>query len=306
MTDENTGLDLAPDVMSAGTTQATSSEVDVNSGQTSNTAEVKTFDLDSLPFDKIKSAYLTKIQDPVEKEVYEKNLNSIKDINALMNSFVHSQKALGSKVAVPSKDATAEDWDKFYSKIGKPTNADLYDLKNDYLEFDEGTAKQIKEGFYAAGLNTKQASTVISKIAELSEKASEARKAAIEAGKQKTSEIKASMFGKDLVKVEAEVEDYIKGIVTTKEDFETLTAKVKEDPKLLEFFSKIRGSSTPKSPNDLVNSATTGYKTSKEIVDEIFSNPAYKNDWFSNAGRNMPASVVQRLRTALQDPKLYD
>jgi hypothetical protein len=296
MTTENTSLDLG---LAADITGETTSE-------TTETTTDTGFDLNSLPFDKVKEAYLTKIQDATEREVYEKNLSSIKDMSSLINSFVHSQKALGSKITIPGKDATAEEWDKFYTKAGRPATQDQYDLKNEYLEFDENVSKEIKDGFFAAGLTAKQASTVVTKIAEISDKSAEARKAAIEASKTKVAEEKATLFGKDLVRIEAEVDDYIKGIVTTKEDLEDLSSKIKADPKLLSFVSKLKSSSTPKSPNDLNATASTGYKTSREIRDEIMSNPAYKQDWFQTGGRNMPTAVVARLRAALQDPKLFD
>ena len=296
MTDENTSLDLAPDITGENTTEVTTTEVSTNTE----------FSLDSIPFDKVKETYLAKIQNSAEKEVYEKNLSSIKDINSLINSFVHGQKALGSKIAVPGKDASQDEWDKFYTKAGRPATQDQYDLKNEYLEFDDNVSKQIKDGFFAAGLTAKQASTVVSKIAEISDKSAEARKAALEASKVKVAEDKATLFGKDLVRVEAEVKDYIKGVVTNKEDFEDITAKVNADPKLLSFISKLTSSTSPKSPNDLATGVSTGYKTSREIRDEIFSNPTYKADWFRTGGKNMPSAVVSRLRTALQDPKLFD
>ncbi|NBC18746.1 MAG: hypothetical protein GVY18_15690 [Bacteroidetes bacterium] len=46
-------------------------------------------------------------------------LRNTKDVPSLAKQLVDSQKALGSSLRIPSKDAGSEDWDKFYSRVSE-------------------------------------------------------------------------------------------------------------------------------------------------------------------------------------------
>lgn len=74
----------------------------------------------------------------------------------------HASKAL----TVPGENATAEDWNKFYGRLGRPETADKYELKVDRstlpadMPYDETTAVEFRNWAHEAGLNTKQAQTL--------------------------------------------------------------------------------------------------------------------------------------------------
>lgn len=54
---------------------------------------------------------------------------------------------------IPDAEAKPEDWDKFYTKLGRPESADKYDLKfGEGVQTDEGMVKFGKELFYKLGL----------------------------------------------------------------------------------------------------------------------------------------------------------
>lgn len=71
----------------------------------------------------------------------------------------HASKAL----TVPGENATADDWNKFYGKLGRPETADKYEIKVDRstlpadMPYDETMSVEFRNWAHEAGLNTKQA-----------------------------------------------------------------------------------------------------------------------------------------------------
>lgn len=68
----------------------------------------------------------------------------------------------GKAVAVPGDDAEAEDWEKFYSKIGRPEAADKYEFAPpekmpETVPYNEDLAKSFKDEAFNVGLTAKQA-----------------------------------------------------------------------------------------------------------------------------------------------------
>lgn len=92
------------------------------------------------------------------------NLGVIKDPVQLAKSFIHAQKQIGAdKVALPGKNATQEDWDNFYQKIGRPEKADDYGLKpGEKSTIDEEFMKPFAEAAHKAGLTPAQAQKLVS------------------------------------------------------------------------------------------------------------------------------------------------
>lgn len=78
------------------------------------------------------------------------------------NLEAHASKAL----TVPGENATADDWNKFYGKLGRPETADKYEIKVDRstlpadMPYDEATAVEFRNWAHEAGLNSRQAQTL--------------------------------------------------------------------------------------------------------------------------------------------------
>lgn len=95
------------------------------------------------------------------------SLKDIKDLSALANSFVNGQKLIGADratlVQVPGPDADDATKNDFYSKLGRPENADGYELPVDEKMFSDGfkrneeMEKWFKDEAHKAGLSTTQA-----------------------------------------------------------------------------------------------------------------------------------------------------
>lgn len=93
-----------------------------------------------------------------------KPLESVKDISSLIKGYVHAQKQIGKAITVPSAEAKPEDWDSFYTKIGRPESPDKYEVKrpsDSKLPYDEGMEKKFLATAHKAGLNKRQAQGVL-------------------------------------------------------------------------------------------------------------------------------------------------
>ncbi|WP_024337986.1 hypothetical protein [Bradyrhizobium japonicum] len=96
------------------------------------------------------------------KWVETKGYKSVED---LAKAAVNQESIIGSSVRRPADDAPAAEWDKFYSKIGRPEKPDAYELKRPDglpadLPYDEALAGSFKTWAHQAGLNGKQAQSL--------------------------------------------------------------------------------------------------------------------------------------------------
>jgi len=80
------------------------------------------------------------------------------DYAGVLKSYVNAQKMLGKeKVVIPSKNATEDDWNNFYNKIGRP-ELDKYAINlREGQEADEAFLGKFKEVAHKSGLLPKQA-----------------------------------------------------------------------------------------------------------------------------------------------------
>ena len=92
------------------------------------------------------------------------SLADIKDVGGLAKSYIHAQKMVGSdKVALPKEDATPEELDAFYDRLGRPkeyefTKAEL----PEGMKLNEDMEKNMKAIMHKSGLTNKQANDLYS------------------------------------------------------------------------------------------------------------------------------------------------
>lgn len=91
-----------------------------------------------------------------------KTLEQYKDLNGLAKSHIELNKMMGSSVRIPGEDATEEDLNKFYTKLGRPETSEKYELQNpkelpEGFEIQEEGVKEFKELAFKLGLSNKQA-----------------------------------------------------------------------------------------------------------------------------------------------------
>ncbi len=122
----------------------------------------------------------------VEKKGY-------KSVEDLAKAAVNQESILGSSVRVPAPDAPKEEWDKFYSKSGRPEKPDAYELKRPEglppdLPYDEALAGNFKTWAHGAGLNGQQAQTLHDQFALAQAEQAKAHVTALTASVEKTAD----------------------------------------------------------------------------------------------------------------------
>lgn len=69
-----------------------------------------------------------------EEDRNDPNLKNFKSVQDFAKSYSEQRKMIGSMVKIPGEDATPEELDKFFQKIGKPTDAAGYELSKELPE----------------------------------------------------------------------------------------------------------------------------------------------------------------------------
>lgn len=86
-------------------------------------------------------------------------LETVRDFEGLVKSFVHAQKAVGrDKIPLPGPHATEDDWKAVYNKLGLPESVEEYELNTpEGVEIDDDFIKGFKEQAHKNGVLPKQA-----------------------------------------------------------------------------------------------------------------------------------------------------
>lgn len=90
----------------------------------------------------------------------EKCLDNIKTFGAMVQSYVHAQKAMGAKrFAVPGENSTPEEWNEFYTTIGRPDNAESYKYDTvelpEWMSWDDGQIEEFRKFAFENGMSQK-------------------------------------------------------------------------------------------------------------------------------------------------------
>ena len=86
------------------------------------------------------------------------SIKDFKDVNGLVKSYINQQKLIG-KSDIPNEKSTQEEWNKFYSKIGRPENIDGYSIPEGLEETD--LLKSFKNLAFEKGLTNKQFNDIV-------------------------------------------------------------------------------------------------------------------------------------------------
>lgn len=87
-----------------------------------------------------------------------------------LKSYRELQAHASKGLQLPGSDATAEDWNAFYTKLGRPEKADGYELKlnteavPEGFPYDEKSAIEFRNWAHEAGLTPRQAQTLHDKF----------------------------------------------------------------------------------------------------------------------------------------------
>jgi hypothetical protein len=96
------------------------------------------------------------------------SLQNINDIQSLAKSYVHAQSLVGAdKIVIPKDNASPEEWNTFWKKVGRPDDAKAYNLgkPENFPEqvFDPKMLEHMQGIFHETGLSSRQAETLYNK-----------------------------------------------------------------------------------------------------------------------------------------------
>lgn len=113
-----------------------------------------------------------------------KNISKYNSLDDMLRGHDNLSRKIGEKnMEMPGEGASPDDWNKFYSKIGRPETVDKYTpyapemLKdndgNDYaaFEFDKDQLSDIQSRFHAKGFNDSQMTEAMNAYAEITTQA---------------------------------------------------------------------------------------------------------------------------------------
>ncbi len=96
-----------------------------------------------------------------------------KDLGSLLKSHAHQQAMIGAeKIPLPGSNATEEQWNEVYTRLGKPPDVDGYKLDVAMPEgqtADEGLLNWFKQTSLKAGLNNSQAQAMLNEYQKVAQ-----------------------------------------------------------------------------------------------------------------------------------------
>ncbi len=121
----------------------------------------------------------------------EPSIKNVKDMNSLVKSYVHAQKMIGAdKVVIPGKDATPEQWNEVFTKLGLPSKENYKISKTEKSLLGDRFYNKATELGHALGILPNQMQNFVTK---LEEDAAAASNDQVEAAKQAFSEAQANL-----------------------------------------------------------------------------------------------------------------
>lgn len=85
-----------------------------------------------------------------------------KPLGDVLKGYHEAQKMIGSTIRVPKEDAKPEEWEAFYTKLGRPEKPEKYDLKaEDGNRIDKTVLDAFRQIAHENGLTTKQAQAML-------------------------------------------------------------------------------------------------------------------------------------------------
>lgn len=138
--------------------------------------------IDALEPTSTDDSFITTLPEELRNEA---SLGDFKDVGALAKSYVSAQRMLGGSLRIPSEDASdeareafyksiesvegvvkipsegnTEEFNKFYSRLGRPETAAGYELTAGDMTVDQDAAGEYKELAYNLGLSKQQAQSL--------------------------------------------------------------------------------------------------------------------------------------------------
>lgn len=224
----------------------------------------------------------------------EKALESIQDIPGLAKSFIHAQKMVGTdKISIPNKHATDDDWNDVYSKLGRPSKPEDYDIQiNSNSSVDTDALNGFKEAAHKYGLLPKQAEGIINFYDDMTQNYMRDLDAKAEQGRMHAEKALKDEWGPAY---DSKVKS-VGGVVTKylNDDFAHMTlsdgTKVGDHPDFIRAFANI---ASDLGEDKLVTSTGPQYMTPKEIDKQLRELQAEGSAYWKKNHPNHDAAVQE-------------
>ena len=224
----------------------------------------------------------------------EKALESIQDIPGLAKSFIHAQKMVGTdKISIPNKHATDDDWNDVYSKLGRPSKPEDYQIQiNSNSSVDTDALNGFKEAAHKYGLLPKQAEGIINFYDDMTQNYMRDLDAKAEQGRMHAEKFLKEEWGPAY---DSKVKS-VGGVVTKylNDDFAHMTlsdgTKVGDHPDFIRAFANI---ASDLGEDKLVTSTGPQYMTPKEIDKQLRELQAEGSAYWKKNHPNHDAAVQE-------------
>lgn len=224
----------------------------------------------------------------------EKALESIQDIPGLAKSFIHAQKMVGTdKISIPNKHATDDDWNDVYSKLGRPSKPEDYQIQiNSNSSVDTDALNGFKEAAHKYGLLPKQAEGIINFYDDMTQNYMRDLDAKAEQGRMHAEKALKEEWGPAY---DSKVKS-VGGVVTKylNDDFAHMTlsdgTKVGDHPDFIRAFANI---ASDLGEDKLVTSTGPQYMTPKEIDKQLRELQAEGSAYWKKNHPNHDAAVQE-------------
>lgn len=128
--------------------------------------------------------------EPLQKD---KRLDKFTKVDDVIKSYLELEGKLGSSVNPPKADAPAEEWVKFFTRIGRPEKPEDYKFPTE--KYPPEVEKVLREKMLAAGILPVQVSGFLDAMKEAAGAAASVRKAKIDAEAATAAETLKAEYG---------------------------------------------------------------------------------------------------------------
>ena len=224
----------------------------------------------------------------------EKALESIQDIPGLAKSFIHAQKMVGTdKISIPNKHATDDDWNDVYSKLGRPSKPEDYQIQiNSNSSVDTDALNGFKEAAHKYGLLPKQAEGIINFYDDMTQNYMRDLDAKAEQGRMHAEKSLKEEWGPAYDSKVKSVGGVVKKYLN--DDFAHMTlsdgTKVGDHPDFIRAFANI---ASDLGEDKLVTSTGPQYMTPKEIDKQLRELQAEGSAYWKKNHPNHDAAVQE-------------
>lgn len=130
------------------------------------------------------------LPEPLQKD---KRLDKFTNVSDVIKSYVELEGKLGSSVSIPKSDAPAEEWTKFFVRVGRPEKPENYDLPKE--KYQPEVERVLREKMLAAGILPTQVSGFLDAIGEAARTADTVKKAKLDADAASAAEALKAEYG---------------------------------------------------------------------------------------------------------------